>query len=391
MPTSAIGFILFVWLMIVSAQSRLNKEQRPQFLIGYTEGRNDIPTGQFANWITNRACIVQADGQGRRLLAEELTRKPNNWTQFAGWSPDGRVAIIGSHWESPENAAWEKNHQTFRMTEGWLSDACLFEIATGKLTNITAVERVSIYNTGLFYLPDGRGFGFTPLINGASKPYVMDLDGRNKRDVSGKGAGFAYGYSASPDGKLISYHENYQVYISNVDGSNKTLIETGNPFNFVPTWSPDGQWLLFVSGQHYDCHPHIVRKDGIGLRKLADRGGYRGVVERLRFPDFHSASSDLPVWSADGKWVYYTAKVGESVELMRVSVEGKSERLTHSKPNTLHYHPNVSPDGKWLLFGSNRDAVMQLYVAKADGKQVYAITNVPPGTCAMHGYWQPRH
>jgi TolB protein len=45
----------------------------------------------------------------------------------------------------------------------------------------------------LSFLPDGNGYGFTPLINGVSKPYVMDLDSRNKRDVSRSGGGVAYG------------------------------------------------------------------------------------------------------------------------------------------------------------------------------------------------------
>jgi TolB protein len=361
----------------------------PPYLIGYTEGRNDIPTGQFANWVTQRAYLVKADGTGKTLLGVELTRKPNTWSQFAGWSPDGKVAVIGSHWESPDNAAWEKDHKTFRMTEGWLSDTYLLETATGKLTNVTAIERVSIYNTGLFYLPQDRGLGFTPLIRGISKPYVMDLDGRNKRDVSGSGAGFAYGYSAAPDGKLISYHEDYQVYVSKLDGSDKQHIKTGNTFNFVPSWSPDGQWLLFLSGEHYNCHPYVVRRDGSHLKKLADRGGYQGVVETLKYPDFHSASSDVPVWSPDNQWVFYTAKVGESVELMRVSLDGQIQQLTRSKAGVLHYHPKSSPDGKWVLFGSNQSGTMQLYVAKANGACVQPITHVSSGFCAMHGHWQP--
>ena len=361
----------------------------PTHLIGYTEGRNDLPGGQFVNWVTNRACVVRADGKERRVLAEELTRKEHTWTQFAGWSPDGKSAIIGSNWESPENAAWERRNKTFRMTEGRLSDACLLDLATGKVTNVTAVERVSTYNSGLFYLPGGKGFGFTPLIKGVSKPHVMDLDGKNKRDVSGQGGGFAYGYSASPDGKRISYHENYQVYISNPDGGDKRKVETKNPFNFAPQWSPDGEWLLFVSGEHYNCHPHVVKKDGTGLKKLADRGGYRGVVERLKHPDFHSESSDVPVWSTDGRRVFYTAKVGVSIELMRVDLDGTTTQLTKSKPGTRHYHPAVSPDGKWVLFGSDRTGTMQLYVATTDGKDVRPITSVPEGSCAMHGHWQP--
>jgi Tol biopolymer transport system component len=133
-----------------------------------------------------------------------------------------------------------------------------------------------------------------------------------------------------------------------------------------------------------------VKSDGTGLRKLADRGGYRGVIERLKTPDFHSESSDVPVWSPSGKHVYYTAKVGESIELMRVSPTGEPEQLTHSEPGTKHYHPSVSPDGNWILFGSNRSGIMQLYVAKADGQAAYPITSVPSNSCAMHGSWQPK-
>jgi len=385
MPQLALALLMVLFL---TAASR-GAEPRPTSLIGYTEGRNDLPDGQYANWQTMRAHVVRADGTGRRQLAKELTQKPHSWTQFAGWSPDGKTAVIGSHWESPENAAWEREHKTFRMTEGWLSDICLVDLASGKLTNLTEVDRVSIYNTGLIFLPDGKGLGFTPLLDGISKPWVMDRDGHNKRDVSGEGSGFAYGYSVSPDGKTISYHQDYQIWISDADGSNKRKIETGHPFNFVPKWSPDGEWLLFVSGEHYDCHPYLVHRDGSGLRKLSDRGGYRGTVEVLRHPDFHSESSDVPVWSPDGKWVYHTAKIGEAIELVRVDLDGQREQLTHSKAGVRTYHPAVSPDGTWVLFGSDRSGTMQLYVARADGSEAAAITDVPANSAAMHGHWQP--
>ncbi|MEI7921565.1 MAG: hypothetical protein WCJ40_06615 [Planctomycetota bacterium] len=385
-PTGLLLAGLLAWFLPAFVMAQ---ESRPTYLIGYTEGRNDLPEGQFANWVTNRACLVRADGTGRRVLAEELTQKSYQWSQFAGWSPNGQQAVIISLWESPENAAWEREHKTFRMTEGWLVDSCLMEVSTGKVKNLTSMDRVSIYNTGLFFLPDGAGFGFTPLIKGISKPFVMDLDGHRKRDVSGNGDGFAYGYSASPSGKQISYHENYQIFISNTDGTGKIKVHTGNPFNFAPSWSPDGQWLTFVSGEHYNCHPHIVKNDGQGLRKLADRGGYKGTIERLKTPDFHSESSDVTVWSPDSSHIYYTAKVGESIELMRISLSGKPEQLTFSRPGTKHYHPSVSPDGNWVMFGSDRSGVMQLYVARADGKDALPVTQVPANSCAMHGMWQP--
>src|SRR6476659_7695014 len=111
----------------------------PDLLVGYTERRTDRPGGRHANVATMRAVVVKADGTGRRALAEDLADGPDAWTQFAGWSPDGRVAIVGRGWESPVNAAWEEEHKTFRFkADGWRYDSYLLDLATGKATNVTA-------------------------------------------------------------------------------------------------------------------------------------------------------------------------------------------------------------------------------------------------------------
>src|SRR6476659_7867701 len=88
----------------------------PDGLIGYTEFRTDLPGGRHVNVKTMRAVVVKADGTGRRVLAEELTREANNWTQFTGWSPDGKTAIFTRGWQSEENGKWEEAHQDFRFT-----------------------------------------------------------------------------------------------------------------------------------------------------------------------------------------------------------------------------------------------------------------------------------
>jgi Tol biopolymer transport system component len=202
-------------------------------------------------------------------------------------------------------------------------------------------------------------------------------------------AAFTYGLSPSPDGKHVAYHKNYQVYVADADGGNARKIETGNPFNFVPQWSPDGTWLLFVSGEHYDCHPCVVRPDGSGFRQLAGRQGYTGVTTVYDVFDFHGGSSDVPVWSTDGRGVYYTAQFGDVVELMYVSVAGDVKRLTESESGVTHYHPKPSLDGAALAFGSTRSGTRQLYVMPAGGGEARAITDVPAGHGAMWAHWRP--
>ena len=105
-------------------------------------------------------------------------------------------------------------------------------------------------------------------------------------------------------------------------------------------------------------------------------------------PDFHQGSSDLPCWSPDSKWIYYTARIGASVEMMRTTLDGKEQQLTHSKPGALHYHIAVSPNGQWLVFGSTRSGVRQLYVMPASGGEALPITRMPPGHAAMWPNWQ---
>jgi Tol biopolymer transport system component len=133
----------------------------------------------------------------------------------------------------------------------------------------------------------------------------------------------------------------------------------------------------------------VVRADGSGLRLLAGREGYRGVVEFLDVPDFHGGSSDTPAWSADGRSVFYTAKSGGSVELFRVALDGEKTRLTETPPGTLHDHPTPSPDGRWLLYGSQRDGIRQLYAMRLSDRQEHRLTDLSKGRAAMWPHWQP--
>src|ERR1700692_1154247 len=114
-------FLRHVLLTLVAAAltpsirlSSPHVESPPDLLIGYTEFRTDLPGGRYVNVATRRAVVVKADGTGRRVLAEALTREKLTWTEFVGWSPDGKTAIFGRGWKSEENGKWEEEHRDFR-------------------------------------------------------------------------------------------------------------------------------------------------------------------------------------------------------------------------------------------------------------------------------------
>jgi Tol biopolymer transport system component len=99
---------------------------------------------------------------------------------------------------------------------------------------------------------------------------------------------------------------------------------------------------------------------------------------------------DLPVWAPDSLSVFYTAKVGKNVELFRVTLDGKSEQLTDTAAGSMHYRPAPSPDGKWLVYGSKREGVRQLYVMRLSDKKEHHITDLKKGYGAMWSHWQLR-
>ena len=65
-------------------------------------------------------------------------------------------------------------------------------------------------------------------------------------------------------------------------------------------------------------------------------------------------------------------------------------RVTDTAAGSMHYHPNPSGDGKWLLYGSKRDGVRQLYVMRLSDKKEHRVTDLKKGYAAMWASWQPR-
>lgn len=366
-----------------------DRQPSPNHWIGYTRLRTNVPGGRHANVRTMRARMVDVHGRGDRAIGDALVDSPDSWTQFAGWSPDGKQAIVGKGWQDPENAQWEEQHRTFRMEPGkWRYDNGLVDLDKGTAWIPTAVEPVGHYNSGLHFRPDGK-LGFLSLVGGVSKPFVMDRDGTRKRDVSGGGDGFAYGYSVSPDGNWIAYHEDYQVFVARADGTRRRRIETGNPFNFAPAWSPDSTQLLFVSGVRGASHPFVNEIETHRTRQLTDLGGYQGWILFLDVDDFHEGSSDLPTWSVDGKSVFHASRTAANVELFQTSTDGRTTRLTSTPAGTLHYHPTPSPDGRWLAFGSMRGGARNLYALDLRTGREHPITRLPRGEAAMWPHWRP--
>jgi dipeptidyl aminopeptidase/acylaminoacyl peptidase len=88
-----------------------------------------------------------------------------------------------------------------------------------------------------------------------------------------------------------------------------------------------------------------------------------------------------PQISPDGKWIVYVVgavdlpgnKIPSSLWLASTEGKGEPRQLTNA-PGKKDKHPRWSPDGKWILFESNRSGDSQLWVIGLDGGEARQLT-----------------
>lgn len=73
-----------------------------------------------------------------------------------------------------------------------------------------------------------------------------------------------------------------------------------------------------------------------------------------------------PVFSVDGEWIVYSARVGDGWRLRRVRAEGGG-KLTLGRGVRDEFEPTVSPDGKLVAFVSEEGGLDRLFVRRFDG------------------------
>src|SRR5580704_12107743 len=150
----------------------------------------------------------------------------------------------------------------------------------------------------------------------------------------------------SPDGKTIVFELLGDLYILPIEGGQAKLISGGMAFDSQPRFSPDGQWITFISDREGSENIWIIHPDGSGVKQ----------VSKNTADDFGS-----PAWTPDGKYIVASKMpfgIGAN-ELWMFHVDGGTGvQITKSKPTPTtprkerHNAMGVvaSPDGKYLYY-----------------------------------------
>ena len=169
-----------------------------------------------------------------------------------------------------------------------------------------------------------------------------------------------------------------EIYVMDADGGNQQNLTNDPNDDWSPSWSPDGERIVFSSnrdgnrdGNRNNYEIYVMDADGNNQQRLTDN-------------DFYDSA---PSWSPDGKRIVFTSRrdghfigdFGLSSEIYVMDADGKNtRRLTNNRKRDSS--PSWSPDGKWIVFASDRkgdDVNYEIYVMDADGKNTRRLTNNP--------------
>src|SRR6059036_3110634 len=258
----------------------------------------------------------------------------------------------------------------------------------------------------LLFLSD-RGIEIAPALGGAPR-LLLALAGAAPGPIS-------------PDGRSFLYASGDSLYLRPLDGALARLIVTGLELHSF-AWSPDGRWIAYVSGNK------TFIADGT-FGNLAPSSVW---IVRATGGAPHRATDDRnlnmsPVWMPEGRALLYVSNRdgGRDVYAVTVAASGASAgppvRLTtglnvhgisvgasggllaysaftetsnvwslpipsHAPLSVAQARPvtsgnqtiegfDVSPDGRWLAFDSNRNGVQQVFRVSLAGGEPAQLTN----------------
>ncbi|HQZ95522.1 MAG TPA: hypothetical protein PLP21_04345 [Pyrinomonadaceae bacterium] len=190
-----------------------------------------------------------------------------------------------------------------------------------KLTNTPG------YDAEATISPDGKKIIFTSERDGDLDLYSMDLDGKNVKRLT-DAVGYDGGAFFSPDSKTIVYRRStpkdaaeteryksllarhlivpttFEIWVMNVDGSNKRQVTNLGAGSFAPYFTPDGKKIIFCT--NYFASDPRKRNFDLALINLDGTG-----IERVTY---NETFDGFPMFSPDGKKLVFASNRNSAKE-----------------------------------------------------------------------------
>lgn len=257
-------------------------------------------TGRNINWISNRILDVSVDGSQIAYLSS----RGNNTNIF--------IKDIGKQGASVQRTNRQAVLDFTYSPDG--KNICFSE-ANGKVNQIFQTSATSGYicrqitsgnkDYSPVYSPDMKTIFFARMENNGASIWNYDIGsnflssytkGMNPFPVKGQSSILCSRTNGEGRGEI--WRVNYQT------GIEECIVSDPSRSFTTPSLSPDGRWILFVGSnilmngeqQYYNTDIFACHIDGTQLVQLT----------------YHAADDISPVWSRDGRFIYFISQRGSS-------------------------------------------------------------------------------
>jgi Tol biopolymer transport system component len=211
-----------------------------------------------------------------------------------------------------------------------------------------------------FVSRNGRTLLFNSPASGTRNLWIMPVDGSApSRQITAVPSDAVSHSSLSPDGTHVAFASiasgHSDIWTQNVDGTDLRQLTNDEPADLWPVWSPDGQWVAYLSSRIGGEEAWRVPSSGGSPERFSD-GPMRG--DWIRRPE------------GDGTWT-----VRGGVELVDVERHAVVWREPLSSMGAGLSLPTFSPDGRWVSapFREARDHDAIRIFDTATGKSRVAV------------------
>jgi TolB protein len=210
--------------------------------------------------------------------------------------------------------------------------------------------------------PDGKRIAFTRF----GEILVIDANGKNERRLTRRRPGLHWPASFpawSRDGTRIAFGGTRNLFtVSVANATLKPLTRSPQSWiaNVTPAYSPDGGTIAFSRNTDaFNSDIFLMAADGSKLRRLTrSQGTHDELGEEM-----------TPAWSPDGRTLVFTSNRDGNFELYAIDRSGRNERRLTSTPKRDEENPRFSRDGKRIVYVANG----RVLTSNADGSRVRVL------------------